>query len=423
MKLNNKVVILSIGDEILIGQIINTNASWMAEILNKEGFNTISIMTSGDSYESIFEGLNYASKIGDIVLVTGGLGPTKDDITKNVVCDYFNSKLVIHEKTFSEVQDFFLKRGRELTEINRLQAMVPDNCEVISNPVGTAPGMYFQKDNVHFVFMPGVPFEMKSIMSDWVIPEFKKKVSTNKIFQKTVLTHGIGESFLAELIESWEDNLPGNVSLAYLPSPGKVRLRLRAIGDESSILEHQVNDCIHDLKNLIPELIFGYDDDTMESELARLLTLHEKTISTAESCTGGYIAHKITEVLGSSEYFLGSVVSYSNEAKINLLGVSAESIENHGAVSEEVVKEMAVGALNKFETDYAIATSGIAGPGGGTEDKPVGTVWIALADKNKCIAKRFQFGDHRLRNINMTTVSAMNMLRLILLEKELVSGH
>jgi nicotinamide-nucleotide amidase len=418
--MNNKVSILSIGDEILIGQIDNTNAGWMAKQLNDWGFNTVNIQTLSDEPNSIIRGLKQSMEISDLVLVTGGLGPTKDDITKTTIADFFDSKLIINHDILEHVTQFFAQRKRKLTELNRLQAMVPDNCEVIINKEGTAPGMYFHRENTHFVFMPGVPFEMKYIMNNWVLPQMKKKLNPPNTIQKTVLTHGMGESFLVERIQDWEDQLPEDLSLAYLPSPGRVRLRLRGQSSNREALLTLLDEQLIKLHDLIPELIYGYDDDKMEEIIGQLLMSEGKTIALAESCTGGYIGHKLTEVPGSSSYFLGSAVTYSNEAKSKLLGIEKTLIMDHGAVSEEVVKAMAQGARSLYGSDYALATTGIAGPGGGTKDKPVGTVWIALADNQQVIAKRFQFGDHRIRNINMTTFAALNLLRkhMVALQKD-----
>ena len=415
--MNNKVTIISIGDEILIGQINNTNATWMAEKLNEFGFHTVGIQSISDQAEAIQEGLRYAATQSNLVLVTGGLGPTKDDITKQCVADYFGSQLVMNEQILQEVTNFFAQRGKTLTELNRRQALIPDNCTAISNPEGTAPGMYFLKDQVHYIFMPGVPFEMKAIMNSWVLPKMSEILNVDTIVQKTVLTHGIGESFLADIIEQWENNLPQHIKLAYLPSPGRVRLRLRAIGNNKNELSADIVQEIFKLSEIIPQYIFGFDNEKMEEIVGKLLTDQNKTLALAESCTGGYIGHKITEVPGCSKYFKGALISYSNDVKINNLNVKPEDLEKHGAVSEQVVKQMAEGARKVFSSDYAIATSGIAGPDGGTDDKPVGTVWIALSGPHETIAKKFLFGNHRLRNINMTTFSALNLLRVYLIEQ------
>ena len=411
----NKVVIVSIGDEILIGQINNTNAVWMAEKLNASGFSTVEITTISDDAGAILSTLERVGKITDLVVVTGGLGPTKDDLTKQTICRFFGSRLVLNEEILEHVRRFFAQRNKELTELNRRQAEVPDNCTPIHNELGTAPGMYFEKEGVHYVFMPGVPFEMKYIMESWVIPEMSRRLEPETIVQKTVLTHGLGESFLAERIAEWENALPPHIKLAYLPSPGRVRLRLRAIDSDRDKLQKEIDEEIEKLKTIIPELIYGYDDDRMEEIIGVMLREKGETLATAESCTGGYIAHKITEIPGSSDYFLGSVVAYSNEIKRDVLGVSEKDLDDYGAVSEPVIRQMAEGVRRKFGADYALATSGIAGPGGGTPEKPVGTIWIALATPHKTIAKRYQFGEHRIRNINFSFQTAVNMLRMELL--------
>jgi len=414
--MENRVTIISIGDEILIGQIKNTNSTWMADLLNNNGFNTIEIITISDDEDAILEALAHSEKKSDLVLVTGGLGPTKDDLTKQSICKYFDSKLIVNQEVLLHVEDFFAKRNKALTALNRKQAEVPDNCTPIHNALGTAPGMYFEKDETHYVFMPGVPFEMKYIMEAWVIPQMSQKLKVQSIVQTTVLTHGMGESFLAARIQDWEKALPQHIKLAYLPSPGRVRLRLRAMDTDKQRLEREITAEVEKLKGIIPELIFGYNEDKMEEIIGKLLRKKGQTLSTAESCTGGYIAHKITEIPGSSDYFKGSVVAYSNEIKNKVLNVSQSDLDKFGAVSEAVIRQMAEGVRKLFTTDYALATSGVAGPGGGTPEKPVGTIWIALATPEKTISRKFQFGDHRIRNINFSFLSAINMLRLELLE-------
>lgn len=414
--MENRVTIISIGDEILIGQIKNTNSTYMADLLNNNGFNTIEILAIRDEAEAILEALARAEKKSDLVLVTGGLGPTKDDLTKESICKFFNSNLVVNQEVLEHVKDFFAKRNKSLTELNRKQAEVPDNCIPIHNALGTAPGMYFEKNKTHYVFMPGVPFEMKYLMEAWVIPQMSRKLKAESIVQTTVLTHGMGESFLAARIQDWEEALPQPIKLAYLPSPGRIRLRLRAMGSDKQKLEREVAEEVEKLKAIIPEMIYGYGKDKMEEIIGQLLREKGQTLSTAESCTGGYIAHKITEIPGSSDYFKGSVVAYSNEIKNKVLGVSQYDLDTYGAVSEAVIEQMAEGVQKLFATDYALATSGVAGPGGGTPEKPVGTIWIALATPDKTISRKFQFGDHRIRNINFSFLSAINMLRLELLE-------
>jgi len=403
--------IISIGDELLIGQVVNTNASWISEQFNAAGFSISRITTISDQKSQIISALKEASERSKIILITGGLGPTKDDITKDSLCEYFNTKLVFDESVHENIKELFYKRGFKVSELNRKQAEIPENCTPIKNLHGTAPGLWFEHDEVVYVSMPGVPYEMKYIVQQHIIPELSKRFSPQAILHKTVLTQGFPESKLAKKIEKWEDGLPSNIKLAYLPSPGIVRLRLSATGKEKSDLELQVNNEIDFLKKLIPGAIFGYDNDNLYEVVGTLLKKKDQTISTAESCTGGYIAHLITSVAGSSEYFKGSVIAYSNEIKESILKVQHQSLIDHGAVSEKVIMEMALGVKSKMNTDYAIATSGIAGPGGGTSDKPVGTTWIAIATPVKIITKEFMMGDHRERNIKKTAMTALNMLR------------
>jgi nicotinamide-nucleotide amidase len=407
--------IISIGDELLIGQVINSNASWMGQQLSSQGMRINRMVAIADTREAIIHALENSARHARVVLITGGLGPTKDDLTKDVACEFFDSKLVLDEQVKQHVESFFKKRGRDLTELNYWQAMVPDNCKVIPNAVGTAPGMYFEKDEVHYLFMPGVPLEMKSIMETWAIPYFRELCQPKAYVEKTVLTHGMGESFLADKIADWENALPEHFSLAYLPSPGRVRLRISARGDDKAALQKELDNQIAKLKNKIKFLFFGYDTDTMEEVVGKMLLHKKATLSTAESCTGGLIAHKITSIPGSSQYFKGSVVAYANEIKEDILKVNAKDLEKHGAVSEEVVLQMAANVRNLYKTDYALAVSGIAGPDGGTEEKPVGTVWIAMATPRKVVAKKFLFGSERSRNIDWAYQTALNMLRLELL--------
>lgn len=412
-----KVDIISIGDELLIGQVVNTNASWMAELLNDASYQIREIKTIADEEFAIKNALELAEQHADLVLVTGGLGPTKDDRTKDVICNYFDTELELHEETLNHVRNVFEKRGFELTELNRLQAMVPKVCTPIHNAMGTAPGMHFEKEKTHFVFMPGVPAEMKYIMKEFVIPTFSKDSSNETVVQKTILTHGMGESFLSERIAKWEDDLPAHISLAYLPSPGRVRLRLRASGESRSDLHRELGEINYQLHLLIPELIYGYDEETMEGVVGEMLKELNLTIATAESCTGGLLGNKLTSIAGSSAYFTGGIIAYSNQVKAEQLGVDANVIEKQGAVSEEVVRQMAEGVRKKLGTDYALSTSGIAGPDGGTEEKPVGTVWVGLAGPQYTIAKKFQFWNQRGRNIHWTYMAALNLMRLELMRK------
>ncbi len=408
--------IITIGDEILIGQVVDTNSAWMAQHLNDIGIDIKQITSVSDNEQHIINALNEAKQRADIILITGGLGPTKDDITKNTLCKYFNTKLVFNEKAYAAVEHQFKIRGKEVTPTNRKQAELPENCSGIYNKNGTASGMWFEEDGKVFVSMPGVPFEMKAMMENDVIPLLKQKFKTPFIYHRTILTQGAGESFLADRIENWEENLPSHIRLAYLPSPGAVRLRLTAKGASEKIKD-ETEEQVKKLIPIIEKYIYGYDDETLEEIIGKLLKEKKQTISTAESCTGGYVAHLITSVAGSSDYFIGSIVSYANRVKENLLNVEADLLEQHGAVSEQVVLVMAKNAKEKFHTDYSIAVSGIAGPGGGTPQKPVGTVWIAIATPQKVFAENFRFGNHRLRNILVSSQTALNMLR-----KELVKN-
>ncbi|RLD43790.1 MAG: competence/damage-inducible protein A [Bacteroidetes bacterium] len=409
--------IISIGDELLIGQVINTNSSWMGDKLNSVSLPVNRIIAIADTANAISSALINSMESAKLVLITGGLGPTQDDLTKATILDFFGSKLVLNMEVLDHVESFFAKRGRSLTESNRLQAMVPDNCEIVKNNQGTAPAMHFEKEGTHFVFMPGVPFEMKHIMEEWVIPYFSNKCSTRPKAQKTVLTSGMGESFLADVISDWENNLPENTSLAYLPSPGRVRLRVSVVADNQVEADNQLKKHVDDLVSIIPDLVYGYNDDLMETLIGKLCVNQNKTIATAESCTGGMIAQKITSVAGSSQYYKGSIVAYANEIKAKQLGIDPAIIEEYGAVSEIVVRQMAENVRRIMNVDIAISTTGIAGPDGGTEDKPVGTVWIALATKEKTIAKKYQFGTQRERNTNWTVQTALNTIR-----KELIGG-
>ena len=404
-------VIINIGDELLIGQIVNTNASWMAEQLNLSGFKVKGINVIGDEREEIIHALKDAEKSAEIILISGGIGPTRDDITKQTLCDFFNTKLAFNEDAFHDIESLFTRRGYPLTELNRQQAELPEGCIGIPNELGTARGMWFEKNTKVFVSMPGVPFEMKAMMTGEIIPRLKQKFQAEAIYHKTILTQGIGESFLAAAIEAWESKLPASVRLAYLPQPGIVRLRLSGIGSNEKEIREIVEEEVKKLQTLIPEYIFGFDRDTLEEVTGHLLSEKAVSLATAESCTGGYIAHLITSVPGSSGYFRGSLVAYSNEVKKKLLGVLPESLEKYGAVSEEVVIEMALGAKVRFNADYVVATSGIAGPEGGSKDKPVGTTWIGIATPEEVFARQFLFGDNRERNIRRTALQALNMLR------------
>ncbi|MFA9391350.1 MAG: competence/damage-inducible protein A [Prolixibacteraceae bacterium] len=412
-----KVEIITIGDEILIGQIIDTNSAWMAVELNQVGISVAQITSISDTREHLISALNEAKARAEVVLITGGLGPTKDDRTKKVLAEYFNSELVLHEPTLAHVSQFFIRRGLDVNQLNRDQALVPACCQVLNNPVGTAPGMWFEQDGTIYVSMPGVPFEMKQLMTEQVIPRLKSQNVESKIVHKTVLTIGIPESILAERVSHWEDALPDYIHLAYLPSPGQIRMRFSAFGNDELKLKQKIELEIEKLRLLIPDAIFGYGEETLAGVVGELLKKKGETLVTAESCTGGFIAHSITSVPGSSSWFKGAVVAYSNEVKINLLQVNQQTIEEHGAVSQLVVEQMAIGALQLMNCDYAIATSGIAGPDGGSEEKPVGTVWIAVAGHNNSIVKRYNFANNRERNIIRSSQTALDLLRLMLLKQ------
>ncbi len=416
-----EAAIVTIGDEILIGQVTDTNSVWMSRQLTSMGVHIYEMTSISDTAEHIMGTLDRLIGKVDLVLMTGGLGPTKDDLTKDVLADYFGGKLIVSEVVLAVIEDFFRKRGRTMIESNRRQALVPDNCRILKNNHGTAPGMWFTKDNTHIVSMPGVPYEMKPMVLEQLLPAMSDHIGIPALVHKTVMTHGVPESYLAEMISEWEDGLPDCMKLAYLPRPGIVRLRLTATGlcaeDAKQLLEEKI-DSLH---TIIGKHIYGYDDILLEEAIGQLLKEKKATLSTAESCTGGNIARLITSVPGSSEYFKGSIITYSNEMKISGLGVDKELIEKHGAVSREVVEAMARGAIDKMRSDVCIATSGIAGPGGGTKEKPVGLVWIAVAYKKEVHSKKFMFGGNRELIIEQSSILALGMLRKLLtglLEKE-----
>ncbi len=406
-----KAEIITIGDELLIGQVIDSNSAWIAEQLNSIGIKVKQISSISDNSEHIKAALNEASQRADIIFITGGLGPTKDDITKSTLCEYFNTKLVFNEKVYQQIADRFKKRNLPELESNKRQAYLPENCTVIENLQGTAAGMWFQKNSVYYVSMPGVPFEMKNMMTNGVLPLIKQKFELPIIIHRTILTAGLGESFLAERIKTWEENLPKNIKLAYLPSPEHLRLRLSISGTNQQELENTLNEEEQKLNTYISEYIFGKNTETLQNLIGKLLITQHASLATAESCTGGHIAKLITSISGSSQYFKGGVIAYSNEVKNKVLNVEMSLIDKHGAVSEEVVKQMAIGVKTLLNTDYAIATSGIAGPGGGSAEKPVGTVWIAIATKTTVEAHKVFFNHNREINIRRASSMALDFLR------------
>ena len=411
--------IITIGDEILIGQIVDTNSAWLGQALNAIGIKIVQITSVQDQPEAITNALKTAATRASLVLTTGGLGPTKDDITKKVLCEYFGVSTTRNEAVVAHLNEIFSLRGRTLLDINLHQADLPQNCQVIWNRLGTAPAMWFEQNGVVYVSMPGVPYEMKTLVTEELIPKIKAEFTLPNIVHKTVLTAGIAESSLAELIKDWENALPSHIKLAYLPSPGRVRLRLSYyngahIADMKTELDAQANALIKQ----IPNYHFGYENDKIEQVIGELLNAQNATVCTAESCTGGYISQLITSTAGSSAYFEGGVVAYSYTQKEKLLGVQPETLLNFGAVSHETVSEMAEGACKRFETTYAIAVSGIAGPSGGTPEKPVGSVWIAIATPTKTTTKLLNFGKERSLNIERSAQYALFMLWSLLKKTE-----
>lgn len=408
-----KTHLITIGDEILVGQTINTNAAWIGEQLAFLGIKVNKNITISDTRSDILDTLKQSGNEADLVLITGGLGPTKDDITKQTLCDFFDTELMLNEEVLNDVKGYFEAKGQPFLKANEMQAMLPKSCEVIRNYVGTASGMWFEKENTYFISMPGVPYEMKYLMKNGVLDKIKALFSIKELFHYTVLTQGIGESYLAEQIKDWENDLrEKELGLAYLPSPGIVRLRITSYQGDKDLVMRKVNE----LLTLVPQHIYGTENDTLASVIGKLLKERGKTVSLAESCTGGYVSHLITENPGSSAYYEGTIVCYSYDIKENELNVPHEILLKRGAVSEEIVEILSKEVMKKYRTDYAVAISGIAGPEGGTEDKPVGTVWIAVRNNKKVVSKKFIFGKDRKRNIKQSALTALNMLRLLILE-------
>ena len=397
------VDIITIGDELLIGQVVDTNSAWMGQELNKNGFTVHRITSISDSRQEILDALEETTKRSQIVLITGGLGPTRDDITKGALCDFFGTELVLNEQVLKDVQSFLRGRVDSINQLNHDQALVPKSATVIRNAVGTAPILWFERNGTVVVSMPGVPSEMKRAMKEDIFPRISKQFTTGVVIHKTVHIHSIPEAVLAEMLSLWEYSLPEIIKVAYLPSPGKIRLRLSSQGADSEVLKQAINNAIEELKPIVGKNIYAYDDILPAEGLINLLKLKEKSIGFAESCSGGLMAHLMTSIAGSSEVFKGSIVAYSNQVKTDLLEVSESNLRDFGAVSKQVVEQMAEGALKVLKTDFAIATSGVAGPGGGTPEKPVGTIWIAWASERKTESELFTFsGNSRERNILRT---------------------
>ena len=406
-----KTELITIGDELLIGQTINTNAAWLGQELSLIGIKVNHSSTISDEENIIKTALKEAEKRSDLILITGGLGPTKDDITKNVLCDFFDTELELNPEILMDIKAFFKNRNVPFLEVNELQAMLPKSCTTIRNYIGTASGMWFEKNGKIFVSMPGVPYEMKHLMKREILSKIKEYFTTEELFYRTILTHGIGESYLAEKLTEWENELRNQkLDLAYLPSPGIVKLRIASKSGQPKLVDKKVEE----LYTIIPQYIFGEEAETMEGVLGKLLLKLNKTLSLAESCTGGYASHLITKIPGSSRYYDGSIICYSYDIKELELNVPHDLLENKGAVSQEIVEILSEEVQKKYNTNCSIAISGIAGPDGGTKDKPVGTVWISARNGKEVISKKFNFGSNRERNIKQSALAGLNLLRLLL---------
>ncbi len=402
--------IITIGDELLYGQTLDTNSHFISGALSDAGYKTVLKMSVGDNAPDIVRALNICSENTDIILISGGLGPTRDDITKKTLAGYFGTGLVLNEEALEDVTEFFRKRGITLSDINRQQAYLPGNSQVVRNIMGTAPGMWIERNGKIYISMPGVPHELENMVIAEVIPRLKRKFPPPVIIHQYIMTTGIGESVLAEMIRDWEISLPSNIRLAYLPGFGQVKLRMTGIGDDPKGLDSEIHMKMKELEPLIGRYIYGYENEGLEKKIGDILRERNMTLSLAESCTGGHLAHTITSVPGSSDYFLGGIVAYHNSVKENQLFVKKETLANFGAVSEQTVREMAEGAREKFGTDISLATSGIAGPGGGTPEKPVGLVWMAINDSEGTDVKKVLFSKNRITNIQYATISGLTFL-------------
>jgi nicotinamide-nucleotide amidase len=408
--------IIAIGDELLYGQIMDTNSHWISQELDAVGVRVVRKTTVGDNRTDILTAFEEASKRANLILITGGLGPTQDDLTKPLLAEYFGCEIVEVPEAVAAVSAYFTRRGREMTRLNILQGHLPTCCTYVPNEVGTAPGMWFEQKGCYWMSMPGVPHEMKKLVKDFVLPKLSQVFDLPVIYHKLIKTAGIGESWLADLIKDWENALPNHIRLAYLPSLGHVKLRLTAFGEDKKVLATAVDEQIHGVLPLISSYVYGYDEETLETAIGKLLKNAGKTLALAESCSGGYISHLITTVPGSSNYLRGTLVPYHNDLKEQLLGVYSATLMQHGAVSEETVREMATGIKKLFGADFGLASSGIAGPDGGSPDKPVGTVWIACAGPDFVEAKLLQLTQDRMINIQLTGVAVLNLLRICFLK-------
>ncbi|SFN85210.1 competence/damage-inducible protein cinA [Algoriphagus ornithinivorans] len=407
-----KAEIIAIGDELLYGQIMDTNSHWISQQLDLKGVKVVRKTTVGDNREDILKAFSEAEKRADLVLITGGLGPTQDDLTKPLLAEYFNCPVIEVPDAVKAITEFFKRRGREMTPLNVLQGHLPSCCEYVPNPVGTAPGMWFDQNETYWMSMPGVPHEMKRLMNDFVLPKLPSLFELPVIYHKVIKTAGIGESWLADLIADWENALPEHIRLAYLPSLGHVKLRLTGFDKDLSQIQKEVENQIQLVLPKIEKYVYGFNEETLETAIGKLLKKAGKTLALAESCSGGYISHLVTSIPGCSDYFQGSLVPYHNQYKRDILGVKEDTLANFGAVSEETVHEMAKGIRSLFHADFGLASSGIAGPDGGTDEKPVGTVWIACAGDGFSEAKKLQLTQDRLLNIQLTGVAVLNLLRV-----------
>jgi len=409
--------IITIGDELLYGQIVDTNSHWISQELDLKGVKVVRKTTVGDDRKDVLAAFESAEKRADIILITGGLGPTKDDLTKPLLAEFFGCEIVEFPEAVKAVSDYFLRRGREMTPLNILQGHLPTCCTYVPNEVGTAPGMWFEQNDRYWMSMPGVPYEMRKLMKDFVLPKLPEIFALPVIHHKVIKTVGIGESWLADLISDWETSLPHSIRLAYLPSLGHVKLRLTGFENSKEELVKAIDEQIDAVMPLIEKYVYGFNTETLETAIAKLLKAEKKTIALAESCSGGYVSHLITSVPGSSAYYQGGVIPYHNQFKNEILGVNKDTLSGFGAVSEETVREMAIGIRTLFNADFGLASSGVAGPDGGTKEKPVGTVWVACAMNGRVETKKVQLTQDRMLNIQLTGITVLNMLRICISKK------
>lgn len=412
-----KGAIVTIGDEILIGQIVDTNSAWLGQYLNAHGVSIEKIITVADTIDSINGGVEQASQVADLILITGGLGPTKDDVTKHALAKYFEDTLEFDQGMYEHIQAFFARRGRALTEQHREQCYLPSQATTMTNNMGTAPGMHFAKANKHYVSMPGVPYEMKYIVENGVRHLIQKLKQDTAIYHRTIHTAGTGETILSDMFEDIQQNLPAGIKIAFLPSLGKVRIRISGEGSDPAVLRSEVDNLTDQITDRVQQYVFGYDDTSIERVLGEICIERNLKVGTAESCTSGDIARRITSVAGSSRYYQGSVIAYSYDLKEQMLGVQRQTLDKYGAVSQETVVEMLHGLFNTMPIDAGIAVSGIAGPGGGTPDKPVGTVWISYGRPGAIHAEKIYIDKNRAKNIEYSGTYALNKLRLFLLDQ------